>query len=35
MILFSLITTWMWFQISTASPLPILGVSRRRRLTLS
>jgi hypothetical protein len=25
MIIFPLITTWMWFQIFTASPLPSLG----------
>jgi hypothetical protein len=31
MILFPLITTWMWFQILTASPLPVLGTSRPGR----
>jgi hypothetical protein len=27
MILFHLITTWMWFKILTASPLPVIGAS--------
>ena len=36
MIIFPLITTWMWFQIITASPLPSLGAVRlRTALTLT
>jgi len=33
MILFPLMTTWMWFQILAASPLPAAGRSPRMRAT--
>ena len=35
MIIFPLITTWMWFQIITASPLPSWAVWLKTALTLT